>query len=59
MKEIKAKEGMYLTQTKDVADRIFITAVKGKNVNPNDWREATPNEKEEFEKAQEELKIEN
>lgn len=59
MKEIKATEGYYLTQVGEVEDRVFLTAIKGANVNPNDWREATSNEKEEFEKAQEELKIEN
>ena len=56
MKEIKANEGYYLTQSADVAneDRIFITAIKGANVNESDWREATLEEKEAFEKAQEE-----
>ena len=51
MKEIKAKEGYYLTQVKEVEDRIFITAIKGVNVNESDWREATQSEKEEWEKA--------
>lgn len=56
MKELKATEGYYLTQSADVADneRIFITAIKGMNVNEADWREATLEEKEAFEKAQEE-----
>lgn len=54
MKEIKATEGYYLTQVGEVEDRVFITAVKGANVNPFDWREATPYEKEEWEKAREE-----
>ena len=50
MIEIKAKEGMYLTQSADVGDsRIFITAIKGVNVNGSDWREATLEEKEKFE----------
>ena len=54
MKEIKAKEGYYLTQVEEVGeDRIFITAIKGMNVNPFDWREATHYEKEEWEKAHE------
>lgn len=55
MKELKAKEGYYLTQSADVADndRIFITAIKGMNVNESDWREATQEEKDEFEKSQE------
>ncbi len=55
MKEIKATEGMYLTQVFEVGDnRIFVTAIKGANVNEADWREATEEEKEAFEKAQEE-----
>ena len=56
MKELKAREGYYLTQSADVAneDRIYITAIKGENVNESDWREATQSEKDEFEKAQEE-----
>lgn len=54
MKELKAKEGMYLTQTKDTEDRIFVTAIKGKNVNPDDWRDATLEEKEQWEKVMEE-----
>ena len=55
MKELKANEGYYLTQSADVAneDRIFITAIKGENVNESDWREATQEEKDEFEKSQE------
>lgn len=55
MKEIKAREGYYLTQAQEVGDdRIFVTAIKGANVNPYDWREATEDEKAAFEKAQEE-----
>lgn len=56
MKELKSKEGYYLTQSADVAkeDRIFITAIKGVNVTEVDWREATQEEKETFEKEQEE-----
>ena len=52
MKEIKAREGYYLTQNADVADndRIFVTAIKGMNVNEADWREVTLEEKEAFEK---------
>ena len=55
MKELKANEGYYLTQSADVAneDRIYITAIKGENVNESDWREATQEEKDEFEKSQE------
>lgn len=52
MKEIKAKEGMFLTQSSEVNEgRIFITAIKGVGVNASDWRDAALEEKEEFEKA--------
>lgn len=61
MKEIKANKGYYLTQSADVAneDRMYITAIKGMNVNEADWREATKEEKDTFEKEQEELRKEN
>lgn len=61
MKELKAKEGYYLTQSADVAneDRIYITAIKGENVNESDWREATEEEKEAYEKSQEEITSES
>ena len=50
MKEIKATEGMYLTQVAEVGDnRIFVTAIKGAKVNEADWREATEAEKEAYE----------
>lgn len=53
MKELKANEGYYLTQSADVAneDRIYITAIKGANINEADWREATEEEKEAYENA--------
>lgn len=54
MKEIKAKEGMYLTQSAEVDDRIFVTAIKGMNVNESDWREATEEEREAYKKEKEE-----
>lgn len=54
MKEIKAREGYYLTQNAEVEDRIFVRAIKGMNVNPNDWREVTQEEKDAFEEAQKE-----
>ena len=58
MKELKSREGYYLTQANEVGEnRIFVTAIKGANVNEADWREATEEEKEAFEKAQEESKI--
>jgi hypothetical protein len=55
MKEIKAREGYYLTQANEVGDsRIFVTAIKGMNVEESAWREATQEEKDAFEKEQEE-----
>lgn len=56
MKELKAREGYYLTQSAEVSNeqRIYITAIKGMNVNEADWREATEEEKLAYEKAQEE-----
>lgn len=58
MKEIKAKEGSYLTQSADVAmeNRVFVSAIKGANVNEADWREATAEEIEA--KAQYERRME-
>ena len=59
MKELKSREGYYLTQSNEVGEnRIFITAIKGENVKESDWREATEEEKEAYEKAQEEAKEE-
>lgn len=56
MKEIKAREGYYLTQVEDVGEnRIYVTLIKGVNVNESDWREASAEEKEEFEKKLAEL----
>ena len=53
MKEIKAKQGHFLTQVAEVGEnRIFETAIKGANVDESQWREATASEKEEFEKQQ-------
>ena len=55
MKEFKAREGYYLTQVEEVGEnRIFITVIKGANINESDWREATQEEKDEFEKPLEE-----
>jgi hypothetical protein len=55
MKELKSREGYYLTQSNEVGEnRIFITAIKGMNVNEADWREATQEEKDAFEKEMEE-----
>ena len=55
MKEIKAKEGYYLTQAQEVGEnRIYVTAIKGMNVSEGDWREATQSEKDAWDKAHEE-----
>lgn len=55
MKEIKAREGYYLTQVAEVGDdRLFITAFTGANIIESDWREATEEEKIAFEEAQKE-----
>ena len=55
MKEIKARKGYYLTQVAEVGDdRLFITALKGANINEADWRETTEEEKIAFEEAQKE-----
>ena len=56
MKEIKARLGYYLTQSAEVSNekRMYITAIKGANVKESDWREATTEEKEAFDKALEE-----
>ena len=52
MKEIKAREGYYLTQAKEGDEgRIFVTAIKGMNVSEADWREATQEEKDAFEET--------
>lgn len=53
MKEIKAREGYYLTQVAEVGDnRLYLTALKGANINEEDWREATEEEKVAYEEAQ-------
>lgn len=59
MKEIKAREGFYLTQIKEVKDRIFVKALKGANLKEEDWREATEDEKIEYERSQEQLNEEH
>ena len=59
MKEIKSREGYYLTQVQEVEGRIFVTAIKGMNVNESDWREATEEEKVAFEESQEEKQKEH
>ena len=59
MKEIKARQGYYLTQAQEVEDRMFITAIKGMNINESDWREATQEEKNEWEEMQNTADIDN
>ena len=52
MKEIQSRKGYYLTQNSDITEgRIYATAIKGENVNESDWREATLEEKEDYEKS--------
>ena len=58
MKEIKSREGYYLTQSAEVENRIFVTALKGANINEADWREATAEEKEAYEKELETIEEE-
>ena len=55
MKEMKAKEGMYLTQAGEVTDRIYVRALKGANIREEDWRDATEEEKREYEQLNEEI----
>ena len=52
---------MYLTQSVEVSnkERMFITAVKGSNVKETDWRDATLEEKEAFDKEREEAELES
>lgn len=48
MKEIHAKEGHYLSQTSDNGERIYVTAIKGANINEADWRDASQEEQEAY-----------
>ena len=48
MKEIKATEGHYLSQTGENGERIYITAIKGANINESDWRDASQEEQEAY-----------
>lgn len=53
MKEIKAREGCYLTQVAEVGnDRLYVTALKGANIHEEDWREATEAEKRGYEEEE-------
>ena len=52
MKEIKSREGYYLTQVEEVGEnRIYITSIKGANINESEWREATQEEKDDFDNS--------
>ena len=48
MKEIKAKEGYYLSQVGENGERIYVTAVVGANINEADWRDASAEEQEAY-----------
>lgn len=54
MKELKPREGYYLTQSAEVGnERIYVKALMGASINESDWREATQEEKEAWDKEQE------
>lgn len=51
--EIIAKEGLWLTQATTLEDdnnRIFVKRLAGYNVKVEDWRDATDEEKEQWER---------
>lgn len=48
MKEIHAKEGQYLSQTSENGERIYVTAIKGANINESEWRDASQEEQEAY-----------
>lgn len=51
IKELKARDGYYRTQSAEVGEnRIFVAALKGASIDEKDWREATVQEKEDYEK---------
>lgn len=56
MKEFKANNGCFLTQTANVSkeERMFILAIKGVNLNESDWKEITLEEKIQLEQIEEE-----
>lgn len=51
IKELKAREGYYLIQVAEVENRIFITTIKGANISESNWREATQEEKDLYERT--------
>lgn len=57
METLKAKNGRYLTQNREVeiSERMFVTEVCGMRIDKAGWREATADEikeKEEYDKAE-------
>lgn len=48
MKEIKAKDGYFLSQTSENGERIYVTAITGANVKESDWRDASQEEQEAY-----------
>ena len=53
MREIKAKDGYYLTQVGEVENRMFLTIIKAVNVRAEDWRERTEEERQAYEEERE------
>ena len=54
MKELKARNGHYLTQVEEMVEhRVYAKILKGVSLNESDWREATKEEKEAWDKEQE------
>ncbi len=51
MKEITAKQGMYLTQVEvqDEQDRMFVKKLTGVSVDSSQWSDASQSEKDEWE----------
>ena len=51
---------MYLTQAAEVGEnRIYVKSIKGAKVNEADWRDATQEEKDAWEKAHEQRMEDN
>jgi hypothetical protein len=48
MKEIKSAEGHYLSRIGEHGERIYVSAIKGANINETDWRQATQEEQEAY-----------
>lgn len=54
MNTLKAKEGMFLTQIEETGNRIFFSEIIGVKATYEYWRDATLQEKEEYEKKERE-----